>query len=344
MARHSFLAVLGTAIAVAIALSGCGGSAHPPAHPQTALPPVTVSATTAVRRSLPLLTEVVGTVEARLEARVAAKISGTVVELPVEPGSLVAAGDLLVALEAREVEARRDRARAGAERAGRELERMRNLHAKGTISQSAFDAVVAEAEMAEAAAREAATMLAYTRITAPFAGVVSDKAIELGDLALPGHPLLTLADPDRLRLAAAVPEVAIDGLALGQHLRILGRHRTITGSVDEISPTAEPRSRTVLVRVALPHDHGLRLGQFARLAVPRGTSEAIMVPEAALLRRGQLVFVAVIRDGHADLRLVRTGRLHNGWREVVSGLGGGEPLVAPVPETLRDGQALEVLP
>ena len=117
---------------------------------------------------------------------------------------------------------------------------------------------------------EAKTMLDYTLIVAPFDGVITRKLADVGDLAAPGKPLLQMENPDTLRLESDVPEALIDNVKLGDKLavRIAGVASEIEGTVAEISPAADPNSRTYLVKLDLPGATGLRSGQSAASPFP----------------------------------------------------------------------------
>ena len=189
-------------------------------------------------------------------------------------------------------------------------------------------------------------MLDYTVIVAPFDGVVTRKLADVGDLASPGKPLLQMENPDTLRLEADVPEALIGNVKLGDKLavRIAAVTNDITGSVAEMSPTADPNSRTYLVKLDLPGAAGLRSGQFGRVSVPVGQASAIRVPASAVVQRGQMELIFVLANGHAQLRLIKTGTRVGDEVEVVSGLDSGEQVVTEGAATLTDGQPVSVKP
>ena len=135
-------------------------------------------------------------------------------------------------------------------------------------------------------------MLAYLSVRAPVDGVVTTKRCEVGDLALAGRPLFTIEQPGALRLEVGVPEAIAHHAALGTSLlvRVDTVERELAGKVDEVSPSADPQSRTVQVKIALPEEKGasaVRPGMFARVLVPTGEVRALEVPRAALVRRGR---------------------------------------------------------
>lgn len=322
---------------------GCG---HRPAQSGEAaagLPVVEVRVQPVERQRRWATEEVVGTVRPRLRAVLEAKVSGRIEEMHVVPGQLVRAGQLLVRLEDREIRARLDQARALHEQAERDFRRRETLWREQTISRAEYDAAEAQLRVALAALQEAETQLAHTRIVAPFDGRITAKHADVGDLAVPGRPLLEIEDPRALRLEADVPEALLDRVHLGQRLevRIPAAQLTLEGTVSEITPVADPRTRTFPVKVDLPSQPGLRSGLFGRLVVPVAEVEAIRVPARAVLTRGQMELAYVVRGDRAELRLVKTGKRLGDEVEVVSGLAPGEVLVVEADRPLRDGQPVQ---
>lgn len=328
-------------LAVALPLAGCGHKASP--HPAPNLPAATVRVQTVESRKRMATEDVVGTVRPRLRSVIEAKVSGRVEQMLVAPGQRVRAGELLVLLNAAEIQARYDQARALREQAEREFKRKEALFKDKTISQAEFDAADSQLRVAEAAVKEAETLLGYIKITAPFDGVITAKRADVGDLAAPGKPLLEMEDPATLRLEADVPEALMGRIALGDRLtvRVPASGSVIEGAVSEIAPVADPNSRTFPVKVDLPAAAGLRSGQFGRLAVPVAEVEAIRVPAQAVIVRGQMEIAFVVANGRARMRLVKTGKHLPAEVEIVSGLTPGETLVVEGAAQLVDGQPVE---
>jgi RND family efflux transporter MFP subunit len=198
--------------------------------------------------------------------------------------------------------------------------------------------------VADAAATQARTLLGYTRVTAPFAGVITRKYADVGDLASPGKPLLEMEDAHALQLETDVPEAVIGRLVLGDKLgvRVSGVSNEFTGVVSEIAPSADPNSRTFLVKLDLPPTPGLRAGQFGRVAVPVGETSALRVPASAVVQRGQMELLFVVIKGHAQMRIVKTGKRVGDEVELVSGVDAGEQVVVDGATRLTDGQPVEV--
>lgn len=331
----------GVGVALLVAAAGCGRA--PERAPAASLPTVAVRAQRIEMLTRTATEDVVGTVRARLRAVIEAKVSGRIEQMLVAPGQAVRAGELLVRLDAREIQARYEQARAVREQAEREFKRRELLLKDKLISQAEFDAADAQLRVAEAAVQEAETLLGYIRVVAPFDGVITAKRADVGDLAAPGRPLLEMEDPRSLRLEADVPEAMLGRIALGDSLsvRIPALAVTLQGTVSEIAPVADPNSRTFPVKVDLPAHPGLRSGQFGRLAVPVAEVRALRVPAGAVQVRGQMELAFVVVDGRAQMRLVKTGKHLGDEVEIVSGLNPGELLVIEGAASLVDGQPVE---
>jgi len=324
---------------------GCSPDPKPRA-PSVAWPAARVRVATVEIHGLTATEEVVGTVRTRLHATVEAKVVGRIESLTVAPGQTVRQGQVLATLDARETQARLDSTKAVLDQAARDLERMARLLKDGAATPSELEAVQSRHRVAVALMSEMETLLGHTRVVAPFDGVITRKAVDVGDLATPGRPLVEIEDPTQLRFEADVPESLIDQISSGARLpvRIASRTDSIEGVVVEMAPVAEAISRTYRVTLDLPVLPGLRAGQFGRVAVLTGQTTVPHVPSVAVFQRGQLEYVVVAFEGRAQLRLVRTGKRLASDVEVISGLEIGEKVVAMDPDRVREGQPLEVIP
>jgi len=306
--------------------------------------PSIVVATTVVESSPREVSEdVVGSVRTKTRAVVEAKVSGRIASMPVVLGQKVAAGDLLAEIEAKEIQARFEQARAQREQASRDLDRATSLMKKQVSSRQEYDAAEARFKVSDAAVREAQTMLGYARVTSPFDGVVSRKLTDVGDLAVPGKPLLEIEELGTLRFEADVPEALISGVAAGQKIPVSvpAVGKTFGATVVEVSPTADNSSRTFLIKLELPQEKLLRAGQFGRASIPVGRADSIRVPAGSVLQRGQMELVFVVYDGAARIRLVKTGKRFGETVEILSGLAPGDRIVTTAPASLVDGQSVE---
>ncbi len=329
---------------LALTFVGCGHKTEHAAAPP--LPTATVRVQTVESKKRVATEEVVGTVRAKLRSVIEAKVSGRIEQMLVVPGQQVKAGVVLAVIDAREVQARYDQALALRQQAEADLKRLSSLLEQKILSQAEFDNAQAKARVAIAGVTEAETMLDYTKVTAPFTGVITRKHADVGDLAAPGKPLLDMEDSRALRLEADVPEAVVGKLTLADKLpvRIAALETELEGVISEIAPAADPGSRTFLVKLDLPPQPGLRAGQFGRVAMPVGETAALRVPASAVVQRGQMEMVFVVSDGKAQLRLVKTGKRIGAEVELVSGVSAGEKVVVANAAGLMDGQPLTVTP
>ncbi|MGD0743599.1 MAG: efflux RND transporter periplasmic adaptor subunit [Verrucomicrobiota bacterium] len=340
--KRENLTGIGVLLAALLAFAGCGRKAE--SAMGESLPVAIVRAQAVESKSRVATEDVVGTVRAKLRSVIEAKVSGKIEQMLVVPGQNVNVGGLLVQLDAREVEAQLDQAAAVRQQVESDLKRATDLFQQKILSQSEYDSALSKFRVADAAATEAKTLLGYTKVAAPFAGVITRKYADVGDLAAPGKPLLEMEDARDLRLETDVPEAVIGRLTLGDKLRVRvsGATNELAGVVSEIAPSADPNSRTFLVKLDLPPTSGLRAGQFGRVTVPVGETSALRVPAAAVLQRGEMELVFVVLNGHAQLRIVKTGKLVGNEVELVSGVDAGEQVVTEGAATLVDGQPVEM--
>jgi RND family efflux transporter MFP subunit len=323
-------------------LVSCGRHETPRA-PAASRPSLTVKVVPAKWSPHVAVEEVVGTVRSKQRALVEAKVSGRVLEYSATPGTSVKAGGLLARLDVQEIQAKVDQARAMLDQANRDFDRQKQLIASNATTRQEFDAAEARVKIGTGALNEAETMLGYASVTAPFDGVVTRKLADVGDLAMPGKPLLEVEAPTSLRFEADLPEAILDRVKLGDRMAVR-LTQVVEGIVSEISPVADPVSRTFLVKLDLPPSEGLRTGQFGRVSVPVGEARLLLVPQGAVLKRGQMEIVFVAQAGKAALRLVKTGKVLEGRVEVLSGIEEGEQVIVSDIARLTDGQPVTIQP
>jgi RND family efflux transporter MFP subunit len=256
-------------------------------------------------------------------------------------------GALLARISAGEIAARLSQAETQFGQAQRNLDREKRLLAQDASTRETVKSLEDAYRMAEAGLREARAMRDYTLITAPFAGIISQKMANAGDLATPGMPLLVLENTGQLQVVAAVPEGAALKIKKGDALAVTvpAAEFSQTGTVSEIGPSADTASRTALVKIRVHGGDSLRPGQYARVALPGGDGvNTLLVPETALFRFGQMERIFVIHNNTAQLRLVRSGEHREGQAEILTGLNGGEQVVIQGGERLVDGQPVTIVP
>ncbi|HEX5397998.1 MAG TPA: efflux RND transporter periplasmic adaptor subunit [Verrucomicrobiae bacterium] len=326
-----------------VLLAGCGAKHEDTSGTASQLPTATVQVQTIEHRPHARTEAVVGTVQARLHATLEAKVSGHIEQLPVELGRRVKKGELVALLDDRDLKARLDQAEASQAQAESNWNRVSTLFHQQAATRAEYDDAQAQKRVTDATVAGAKAMLGYAKIVAPFDGVVTKKWADVGDLASPGKPLVDIEDPSQLRVQADVPDVIAAHVHEGGQMsvRVDALNQESTGTVAEISPAADPVTHTFRVKVNLPATPGLMSGQFARLEVPVGESDALLVPDQAVVERGQMEILFVVVNGHAQLRLVKTGRHIGDQVEILSGLDAGDVVVAGGASELTDGQPVE---
>lgn len=332
-------------------LAGCSHHDRPAYTRAATLPPAKVRLATVRAEQLPELNEVMGTVRPVQRAQLAAKVMGTIEELPVTLGQRVHAGELLVKINAGEIAARVVQAQSQLNAARRDLDRERALLAKGASTEDMVRGLQDRFTATQAMVHEAQAMLSYTTIRAPFDGVIARKMANAGDLASPGLPLLDLEGTKDFQVEAAVPDSLVARLRPGTKLAVSipAIASSFEGTLAELSPAADANTHTVLAKISVPGSLGVRSGEFARVQVPGLPVTCLMIPTSAVTRIGQMqrVFVAHASNPpageHAVLRLVRTGATRGDQVEVLAGLDPNERVVVQPPVGLIEGQRLEVV-
>jgi len=304
----------------------------------------------ALRENRPAFYVAVGTIRSRTEATVSAQVSGRVTSVKVDAGTAVKSGDLLATLDSQEMQTRVGQARSGLDAAKAELSeaelnygRIKRLLPERAATQVQMDAADARLKQARAAVataqkkvEEARIVLDYTQVRAPMTGVVAKREADAGDLAYPGRPLFVIHNPKGLRLEASVREGMIGRVKREQKVgvELTALSETVEGTVEEIVPSADPLSRSFLVKVALPQIEGLYPGMFGRLRIPLEERSTVLIPLSALSQVGQLKTVRVLKDGKWVRRYVTLGETIGEDVEILSGLEGGETIGwDPVPKS-----------
>jgi RND family efflux transporter MFP subunit len=293
-----------------------------------------------------LFEEVTGSVQSRQSTDIAAQIQALIKSIHVKSGDMIEPGQLLITLDDLSLQARS--AQAGATlnainarllNAKSHFNRMQNLYAKESATLANLEAAKADYESlkaqlsaAQQALNETRHVAAYSRIKATFPARVIDRYAEPGDIALPGRKLLSVYDPDSLRIEAHVRESVAVALAVGQTLeaQIDALDRTMPVTIEEIVPVTDPGARSVLIKTRAKQQPGLVPGMFARLRIPQGEEQVLLIPRRYLHQVGQLDVVWVVQDGQIVRRFVRLGRSFPADRvKVIAGLNAGENLILP---------------
>lgn len=288
-------------------------------------------------------------IEAVRSATVSAQTAGNVTRFYVDAGDRVKRGQLLVRIDTRDTDAQVAAGAARVAQAQAQLaqvklnyERTAKLVEQKFVSRAAFDkaeadlkSAQAELQAAHAGASQAATARSFAEVRAPIDGVVTRRLAELGELASPGRPLLELHDPAALRAVASVPQFALPKIANATEgeVAIPTQNQTIRATRVTVLPAADARLLSTQVRADLPADlpAGVVPGTAAKVLLPTGNMKRLVMPLAALVRRGELSAVYIVAgDEEPRLRQVRVGEVTaGGLIEVLAGLDAGEQVVLP---------------
>ena len=350
--------LLPVAVMLAGGLGGCSSERPPkPAVPETVR---NVSLLVVQRAEVADVLEAVGTVRAAQTSQLASQMVGNIVEVRVHEGDRVKRGQVLAVIDDAQPRAALERATAAESAATQEvagaesdlglaqstLKRYQNLYDKKSVSPQEFDEVKARYQaalahrdmtragqtQAKAVLTQAHTSFSYTRILAPFDGVITEKKADPGTLASPGFPIFTVEGLGHYRLEATVNESDLRYVHMGERVPVIVdalEAPDLKGKIVQISPGADAASRSFLVKIELPADPRLRSGVFGRAQITRGIRSSLLIPLTAPIERGQLQAVYILDpNGIANLRYVTLGKTAGKKVEVLAGLQEGDRLVA----------------
>lgn len=326
--------------------------------------------------SVPDLLEAVGTVHAFETSQLSSQVMGTLAEVRVREGDRIRRGQVLAVIDDAAAKAGLERATAAELASAQELAaaeadltlaestlaRYQVLFDKQIISRQQFDetkarqqAALAHRDLAQAgqaqakaAVTGARTALAYTRILAPFDGVVTERKLDPGAMANPGLPILVVEDNGKYRLEATVNESDLRYVRLGQQVPVVLEaleHPEQRGRVAQIIPAADPGSRSFLIKIEIPATANMRSGLFGRALFSRGEKPALLIPQSAVVQRGQLQAVyAIDQNKIASLRYVTLGRAAGMQVEVLAGIQSGDSVVQSPGQVDLSGKRIEARP
>ena len=301
-----------------------------------------------------------GTLQGAVQAPVAARAAGYVKSWSKDIGSRVQQGDVLAELEAPELDqqvsqakAARDQTESTVALAQTTVDRWDALRKKDVVSQQDLDErraglVQARANLAAADAnlQRLQELEAFKHVTAPFAGVITKRNIDVGDLIdTSGKPLFLLSQTDPLRVYVSVPQTYANLVKTGQTVVVTQaelQNQVFKGQVTRTSASIDASTRTMQVEVSLPNKDGLLLpGAYVQVALPLSASATLSVPSNALLFRGEGTRVAVVdAQGKVTLHAVTLGRNNGTTVEITGGLKADDRLVLNPPDSLVDGDVV----
>ncbi|MCL5056319.1 MAG: efflux RND transporter periplasmic adaptor subunit [Firmicutes bacterium] len=347
-------------------LSGC--ITHPLEKPVPQRPVIQgVKIQTVKKQIITSYNKVVGTIIPQKTARLSSKIMGRILSITASQGEHVTQGTALVFISARAIQNKEKEALNhykqslfALEEAEQEKKlalvtwkRYRNLFAQKAISPQEMDEISTKKKLADLELSQAESavkmgksslnqtkiMLSYSEIDAPFSGIVIKKIAHSGDMAIPGSPLLILEDNSEYFLKAHPEENLLPVLKKGMKIqvKIPSFSKTIEGEIVRINPVVNPETRTFPIKISLK-GKGLKSGVYATAEIPDGKKRVILVPEKAIVRKGDLTGVYTINSqGIVSYRLVQTGNRIKGSTEIASGLRPGDRILVQGLSHVIDG-------
>ena len=360
-------------VLISAAMAGCNSS--DPRRP-SGVETVQARIVESRQEQVPVTVKATGALHARQTATLSAQVVGRVQQVLIREGDSVSAGQTLVILDdaalksavdqseaaVKAAESQQIAAQANADLAASTLARYKQLQSQKSVSPQEMDEVTRKAEAATAQlealrsqtnamrAQQASSraVLGYTRIAAPFAGVITGRMADPGSLASPGVPLVQIDSAGPLQLQTTVAESAIGFVRKGMRMGVsidTAPDVDPSGTVSEIVPAADTSSHSFLIKIDLPPSKDLRAGMYATAEIPTGTRQAILASRSAIVTRGSLSCAYVLdSNGLAQLRYVTLGASQGDTVEILSGLKSGEKLLDEPGDRDLAGKRIEVQP
>jgi RND family efflux transporter MFP subunit len=284
---------------------------------------------------------------------------GRVVRVLVDAGSWVRAGQVLAivdrsvqAQQAAQLAAQVESAKANAALAQSNYDRAISLQGRGFVSKAEIDSKKATRDAAFAQVRVAQAQLAGMRaeigrlnVTAPTAGLIMARSVEVGQIVSPGSgPLFRLAEGGQMEMRAQLSQQDLANVHVGMTASVtpVGSDRSFTGQVWQVAPMIDPQSRLGDVRIAVPYDPVMRPGGFAEVRITGGTTTAPLLPQSAVLSddRGNYVYI-INQKNEVERRDIKIGTVGDNGVTVGSGLSGNEAVVLSAGPFLNPGQKVK---
>jgi membrane fusion protein, multidrug efflux system len=290
----------------------------------------------------------IGTLLADETVLIAPETSGRVAEILFTDGHRVEAGTPLFRLDTDLALAALSEAKARLALAEANFARNQTLRKSGNVAQSTFDAATTERAVAQAAVESADVLLKKLTITAPFSGTLGFRAVSEGAYVTAGTTLVQLDKIDHLQVAFSVPELAQARVAAGQQVEVTADAlpgETFTATISALNPSIDVNGRALQVRADLDNAAlKLRPGLLVRIVVKGPERDAVLVPESAIVQRGDSAFVYTVTENKATESKVQLGKRLTGKIEIVEGVAAGAEVIVAGNTRLSDGAAVEVVP
>jgi len=347
-----------------LALNSCSNKEKVGAEPNTDSAVVVTVATPSGNEQQAI--NISGQVEASQSANISTRVMGYITKLNVNVGDHVNKGQLIAAISNNDIVAKRAQVDAmiaeandALQNAQKDYDRFTALYKQQSATAKELDNVTLQynsaksrLESAKQMRNEVNAMLAYTTLTAPFSGTVTQKLADAGSMANPGMPIVTIEQSGSYQISAAVPETQINQIKQGQAVtvNIKSIDKTFTGKVTQLNQSSQYTGGQYIIKVSIPdkEKNGLYAGMYANLSITssnknEAATDAVMVPVSSIINKDQLTGLYTIStDNTALLRWVRLGKTIGDKAEVLSGLGNNEQFIVSADGKLYNGVPVKI--
>lgn len=310
-------------------------------------PPSAVNTRLPERDTVRDVVQAVGNLRALNAVELTTEVSGRIIALNLKPGARVAEGDVLLRLDDRQASADLQVIESQLADARRQLDRAQRLRSNNSISEAQVDELRTAVNVAEAQRAAAQVRLENHRIVAPFAGVAGLSDIAIGAYVTAGTSVTTLDSTDRMELNFAIPERFLGQVGLGQPVTGVSPafpETRFPGQLAELGTRINELSRSLPVRAVIENPDGmLRPGQFMSATLTLRERDALVIPEQAVMIRGDEQYVFVAEDGIARRISVKLGSRMPGRVEVAEGLTLEDAVIVTGQDRISSGDRIRVL-
>lgn len=342
--------IAGSALFAAAALLGIGtmtfGKASQDRNLPNSVPPLSVSAITVEPQAVDAVVAATGALSSRNTSVLASKIMGRVTALTVNEGDHVTQGKLLVRIESGEIAAQAYQAQAAYNNAQTHYDRIKRLFDGEAATRIEMEQATLGLESARAGLNAAKAMESYTTIKAPITGQIMEKRINLGEMTVPGQPILKIEDNRNLRLDVTLKEQDLRYVTSGQAVTVRMDalpDRDIRGHVEQVVPAADIRTHSFIVKISIPADKSLITGMYGKALFTVGSRQAVLVPRSAILEMAGITGVYIVSpEGNAVFQMVQLGEERGDQVEAITGLKAGDQVIVSRQNTRIDGRKVVV--
>jgi len=316
------------------------------AEAPTSEAPVSVAAVTVEPRTIDSVVTAAGALSSKNTSVLSSRIIGRVVHLGVQEGDQVSAGKLLMKIDSGEITAQAIQAQAAYNNARLQYDRIKSLYDAKASTQMEMDQATLGLENAQAGLKAAKAMESYAIITAPISGQIVEKHINLGEMALPGQPLIKIEDNRNLRLEVTVKDLDILSIQPGKPVKVQIDAMPgveISGIVSQVVQASDVRTHSFIVKIDIPASKGLITGMYGKAFFTIGKREAILVPKSAVVEMSGISGVYIVSaDRGAVFQMIQVGEERGNFVEVITGLKKGDRVISDKHLGILDGKQVVV--